>query len=178
VFYRASRRDAPPPYNWNLIHATSRIAVQGEAVTPVDPRHQDISVAMALFAGCALVTLVTGTLIGAHGARLGGGMRIIAIVGISGLTARVVRRIWARRHVSPPPVAPGRAAKAAAFRGMVGVLLGYVVLMAAMGAFLGVYSPALGVSRPILTGFATVMGSLIFLPQILTRVAVWRRSRG
>jgi hypothetical protein len=146
-------------------------------VTSADSRQQDIFVAMALFAGCALVTLVTGTLIGAHGARLGGGMRIIAIVGISGVTAKVVRGIWARRHVVPAPVAPGPAARSAAFKGMVGVLLGYLVLMAAIGAFLGFYSPALGVSRPILTGFATVMGSLIFLPQLIKRLDVWRRSR-
>jgi hypothetical protein len=146
-------------------------------VTSSDSRPQDIFIAMALFAGCALVTLVTGTLMGAYGARLGG-MRTLVIVGIAGLTGVVVRGIWMRRHVpaSPAPSDPG--ASAAAFRGIVVVLLGYLVLMATMGAFVGVYAPALGLSWPILTGFTTVMGSLIFLPQLVKRVDAWKRLRG
>jgi len=146
-------------------------------VTSHESRQNAVLLAVALFAGCALVTLVTGTLMGAYGARLGG-MRTLVIVAISSLTAVVVRGIWMRRHLPSPPVPAGAAGKAAAFKGMVVNLVGYLVLMAAVGAFFGYHQPALGVSRPVTTGLTTVLTSLIFVPFLTKRVDVWKRSRG
>ena len=144
-------------------------------MTSPESRQQALPLAMALFAGCALVALVIGTLMGAYGAPLGA-MRLLVIVAVSWLTGAVVRRIWMRRHLPWPAGPTGPAARAAAVRGIVLVLLAYVALMAALGAFLGYFAPALGIPRPYLTGFATVMSSLILLPLLMNRVETWRRS--